>query len=477
MTNRGGRWRKHGLAAFAVATGAALVLPSCHVFTSLENCSADRDCALGLRCNSERGYCEVDRGPIKLGAMMPLSGALTIGQPVVDGMQFAVDAINAEGGVAGRRIELRTEDDQSSEQVALSLVRRFVDDRVAVVIGPLRSAQVLAAAPVSFAAGLLQITPYAGASSLAASQPERDRYLFQTITSIRRGSAQTIAMWAGEGSATVCKNMVIVHSSDTTGQDYADAVSDLLPTHGKGCVRQRVSIPPAPKEEYAVEIDAILTSSPRPNCGVLVSLPTTAARFLDEFRRTTAKKAEWASFVWVGTSSLRTPAFLTESKLYATNPAEGVLGADVDYEPATPEFKKFREVYNRFRQVDVDAPVPVAVPNAFDAIMLSALAIERAGGTASRARIRDGLFEIANDDAGKTTYGPTEFRLMRDAIRRGERVNYQGASSRIQFDTRGVVTNGTLMWKVDKGAFVTQTRYDEATMAKAAEVPLTGACD
>ena len=66
---------------------------------------------------------------------------------------------------------------------------------------------------------------------------------------------------------------------------------------------------------------------------------------------------------------------------------------------------------------------------------------------------------------------------MRDAIRRGERVNYQGASSRIQFDTRGVVTNGTLMWKVDKGAFVTQTRYDEATMAKAAEVPLTGACD
>ena len=33
------------------------------------------------------------------------------------------------------------------------------------------------------------------------------------------------------------------------------------------------------------------------------------------------------------------------------------------------------------------------------------------------------------------------------------------------------------MWKVDNGAFVTQTRCDEATMAKAAEVPLTGACD
>src|SRR5436190_518033 len=80
--------------------------------------------------------------------------------------------------------------------LAVANAKTLVDHGVAAVIGPVRSAQVLKAQAMTYPAKVLHLTPTAGASALASSQPATDRYLFQTITSIRGGSASAIVRYA-----------------------------------------------------------------------------------------------------------------------------------------------------------------------------------------------------------------------------------------------------------------------------------------
>src|SRR5215471_17272800 len=185
--------------AASAATVAALVASdaSCHVFTKLSDCASDADCPLGDRCNPSESFCEPDHGPILVGATLGLTGSLgSFGKDLKTGLDFAESYVNGAGGVAGRTIHFESADDEGDEALAEKNAQDFVAARAAAVIGPLRSAQALRTAAVTYGAHVLDLTPFAGASALATAQPATDRYFFQTITSIRRGSAAAIALYA-----------------------------------------------------------------------------------------------------------------------------------------------------------------------------------------------------------------------------------------------------------------------------------------
>lgn len=78
-----------------------------------------------------------DTGPIKIGGMLPLSGAASIeGRQIILGLQFAVEEWNARGGVLGRKIELVMEDDESNSTKGVTAVRRLIErDKVPFIDG------------------------------------------------------------------------------------------------------------------------------------------------------------------------------------------------------------------------------------------------------------------------------------------------------------------------------------------------------
>lgn len=92
-----------------------------------------------------------DTGPLKIGGMLPLSGSASIeGRQIIQGLQFAVEEVNAKGGILGRRIELVMEDDESNSTKGVTAVRRLIErEKVPFIIGTYASAVAAAASKVS----------------------------------------------------------------------------------------------------------------------------------------------------------------------------------------------------------------------------------------------------------------------------------------------------------------------------------------
>lgn len=79
--------------------------------------------------------------PIRIGFLGPLTGPFAAwGLNHRDGMAFAVEELNARGGVLGRRLELVVRDDRNSPSEAIAAFRELVEvQRVVAVAGPVSS--------------------------------------------------------------------------------------------------------------------------------------------------------------------------------------------------------------------------------------------------------------------------------------------------------------------------------------------------
>jgi branched-chain amino acid transport system substrate-binding protein len=78
--------------------------------------------------------------PIKIGTLTSLTGNFAPwGVQVRDGMQLAVDEINASGGVGGRQLELTVSDDQSNADQSVTEMQRLIDGGVVAIGGIISS--------------------------------------------------------------------------------------------------------------------------------------------------------------------------------------------------------------------------------------------------------------------------------------------------------------------------------------------------
>ncbi|WP_406416358.1 ABC transporter substrate-binding protein [Streptomyces sp. NBC_00873] len=107
------------------AVGAAIV-----AFTAIASgCSSDDD---GKKGSSSGGG-----APIKLMVQGAISGPVYTVPEMVTGAQAAVNRINSEGGINGRKLELIPCDDQGNPNNAKACGRKAVSERVAAVVGGL----------------------------------------------------------------------------------------------------------------------------------------------------------------------------------------------------------------------------------------------------------------------------------------------------------------------------------------------------
>jgi neutral amino acid transport system substrate-binding protein len=470
-TARGG-WRQ-GRAAGRTVLAAAMAAPwcasGCNVFESLEDCATDTDCALGERCHVEGRFCEVDDGPISIGAVLPLTGDFaSFGTAVVDALAVAENEVNGSGGVHGRPIRFVIVDDQTHPALCASEAQRLIaEERVAAVLGGLYSAGALALQEVTFPERVLTVSPLAGSPLLSTAQPEIDRYFFRTIATMRTGSGAAVSMSGPDeaGGAPKCDDMVIVRSDDATGAGYDAAVSELFSKLG-GCIVEKIVVPTAKQVDYEDAIAKLLAA--RPDCAHLAVFPDAGAEIVREFNAAVALDTshDWSNFSWLGNTTTHTPAFLEAARVDPLQPvpseAEGVEGADIDSTPPTKEYADFRVLYNQHLGIaDLERDAPAFAANTYDAALLIALALVHAGGPVDRVRLRDGFWAVTGDGPDHRAYGPAEFADAVRAIERAQAVHYVGASGKLLFDATGTVSSPTVIWRVDAGAFTTVRRYTE----------------
>lgn len=123
--------------------------------------------------------------PIKIGAVFSVTGpAAKLGGPEKNAAQMIVDEINAAGGVLGRQIQLIVEDDQGVEENTVNALQKLINlDQVCAIIGPTRSGNAIAAAPICEEAGVPLLSCAAAYTQLfPGNDPSQPlyRYVFKT---------------------------------------------------------------------------------------------------------------------------------------------------------------------------------------------------------------------------------------------------------------------------------------------------------
>ncbi|MGH2913971.1 MAG: ABC transporter substrate-binding protein [Solirubrobacteraceae bacterium] len=163
------RWSR--AAALSVA---ALVIAGCGNSSSSNSSSQS-----SAKPASSSAPAASTKGSIAIGALTSLTGAFTPwGLQVRDGMQFAVNEINASGGVKGRKLQLFVADDQSSPASGIQGFRQLTEqDRVLAVGGVIDSDVGVAVARLAESSHIPTFMEKAGSSAILTLN---SRYTFRT---------------------------------------------------------------------------------------------------------------------------------------------------------------------------------------------------------------------------------------------------------------------------------------------------------
>ncbi|MDQ1040722.1 branched-chain amino acid transport system substrate-binding protein [Streptomyces sp. V3I8] len=100
-----------------------------------------------------------DSGPVKIAVVNARSGQLSsLGDWEHKGAKLAIDEWNKKGGIDGRRIEMKSFDDQGDPTTGTNLARKIDSGNYIAMIGTAESAVTIAMAPVLKQAGIPNIT-------------------------------------------------------------------------------------------------------------------------------------------------------------------------------------------------------------------------------------------------------------------------------------------------------------------------------
>jgi len=121
-------------------------------------------------------------GPtLKLGMIGPFTGPSSdFGVPMLQGVQLAIEEINAVGGYMGRQLELVIKDDQANPDIGLKMAQELAAAGVTATIGFCNTGVAQKALDVFQHAKLPLIIPCATGTPLTAKYPAPESYIFRT---------------------------------------------------------------------------------------------------------------------------------------------------------------------------------------------------------------------------------------------------------------------------------------------------------
>ena len=139
---------------------------------------------------------------VKIGLDNPLTGTYAaLGKNELIGAQYAIEQINAKGGILGRKVELLVEDSTSGDAgTAVQKARKLIDrDKVDFLVGNINSALAQAIANVSFEKKVFHVVPGGHTDSVTGSNCHWDVFRICNTTQMEASAvASTLIKNAGK---------------------------------------------------------------------------------------------------------------------------------------------------------------------------------------------------------------------------------------------------------------------------------------
>ncbi|MCW5223463.1 ABC transporter permease [Verminephrobacter aporrectodeae subsp. tuberculatae] len=230
---------------------------------------------------------------IVLGQSAPFTGpASQLGAQLNLGAQLFFDQFNAQGGLGGRQVEIRTLDDGYEPERCAENTRKFIADDVFALFGYVGTPGSLAAMPLFTKARLPFFGPFSGAEVLR--QPF-NRLIFHVRASYYDETALIVRHLTSLG----LKKIAVFHQNDSYGMAGLDGVTkalttiDLAPAATATVERNSTNVKAA--------IDKLLAAAP--HAVVLVTTYASAAAFVRAARKA-GFRGTFYNVSFVGTQAL-----------------------------------------------------------------------------------------------------------------------------------------------------------------------------
>ncbi|WP_346353900.1 ABC transporter substrate-binding protein [Azotosporobacter soli] len=184
--------------------------------------------------------------PIRIGFVADLTGKQAeLGVQERNGVQLAVDNLNASGGIAGRPIELLIQDDLGTGDGARAAIHQLLQANVAAIIGHATSAQTTLGLQLTDPAKIVLLSPTASTPDLSGKSP----YFFRVYPTFL-DSARGFASYVYQDHAL--KKIAILADSDNAAYafTYRDVFSDKYTSLG-GSVVKSISYASSKQPDFA----------------------------------------------------------------------------------------------------------------------------------------------------------------------------------------------------------------------------------
>jgi len=349
-------------------------------------------------------FCASAQDTIKIGLVTALSGqSARAGEAITRGLQVAIDELNAKGGVLGRKFELVRRDDEATPAKGVIAARELLfREKVAVLFGGLDSPVSIAIVPIVNEAKVPMMGPWAAGTPITKNGA-KDNYVFRVSAvdeivdkamlqySQRTFNAKNCGMilvnnpWGesnekGLTAALAAKNMKAAGIEKFEGNDV-DVVPQLtrLKSAGADCLFLVGNV--GPSAQVVKSLDRMGWKPP------IVSHWGPAGGRFTELAGPSAKDVHF----------IQTYSFFGKQSPVGQKVMKALMAKYPDYKGPG------------------DITPAVGVANAYDAMMLTALAIQ-AAGKVDGTSIRDGYYKIGRYEGLIKTYNKPFTTEVHDAI-------------------------------------------------------------
>lgn len=349
---------------------------------------------------------------VKLGLLLPETGDLgSLGKPMRDAGQLAATiATDADAGIT---VDTQVEDTQTNPSQGVSGANSLVNAGYPMVNGPASSGVNLPVCKQVFIPNnVIGSSPSSTAPSVT-SLDDND-LIFRTAPSDAL-QGQVLAQIAYEKQGDRTASTMFVNND--YGQQLSEAFVSSFEEKG-GTVQQTVSFEKG-QSSYTSRLQRALAGNP--DALVVVGYPESGVQLFKDY---------YSNFS--GEHNVLLTDGMAEASLPSKvgNPMNNAKGsAPLPSGPANDYFsKQYEDEYG-------SAPT-VFTPHSFDSAMVLILANAHAGAN-DGAKIKESIRMVANPADGATEVGPSNIADGISAALDGNRVNYVGASSAVDFDENG----------------------------------------
>lgn len=161
----------------------------------------------------------------------PMTGAVaSIGEQIRHGAELAAEAINKNGGVNGKKIQISIQDDACDPKQAVAIANRILSAGIKFVDGHACSGSSIPAAEIYGENNILMMSPASSAPKLTDDAAKNGFTTIMRLYGRDDAQGRFIGPWIKENYGT--KKIAVLHDKSAYGKGLADVVKESLNAAG-----------------------------------------------------------------------------------------------------------------------------------------------------------------------------------------------------------------------------------------------------